>query len=634
VIPEGPFAMIRRAASAEIEIFSGDVVSAPTLADIPIPPGVGPSTLALVPYRQVAERGFDCVDDGAPLECLRIGSATRAPLAAVLDGLPDEVPALRDGGFDISDDEYAGLVGKVLEEEIGRGEGSNFVIHRVFEATVDGDPVRAALAAFARLLRDERGAYWTFCVHTGTRTLVGATPERHVSVDDGLVTMNPISGTFRHTSAPAQAALLAFLADRKEIDELSMVLDEELKMMAVVAEGGGRVLGPYLKPMAHLHHTEYLLAGRTTLDVRDVLRETMFAPTVIGSPIENACRVVARHVRRGRGYYGGVLALIGRDAEGRQTLDAPILIRTAEISPEGAVRVPVGATLVRHSTAQGEVAETETKAAGVLAALTGAGSSRDLGDSDGVSAVQISKIADDPRVTAALVARNGHLARFWLDQRTAAPRGGGGRALIIDAEDTFTGMLAHQLRALGLRVERHGYRVAATLFGKPGPRSSARRPAQAAHDAYDLVIAGPGPGDPTRRGDQRMDTLRALARMRLASGRPLLGICLGHQLIAGLLGLPLHRKDGTYQGTQREISFFGRPERVGFYSTFLAVDTGSTVDAAIEISRDPVTREVHAMRGRGFASVQFHPESVLTEHGVDLLRDLLEHLEVPMDRAR
>jgi phenazine biosynthesis protein phzE len=143
-----------------------------------------------------------------------------------------------------------------------------------------------------------------------------------------------------------------------------MVLDEELKMMATVAEHGGQVVGPYLKEMAHLAHTEYLLAGRGSRDVRDVLRETMFAPTVTGSPMENACRVIARHEGRGRRYYAGVLALLGRDAADRQTLDAPILIRTAEISPAGELRVPVGATLVRHSTAEGEVAETHAKAAG------------------------------------------------------------------------------------------------------------------------------------------------------------------------------------------------------------------------------------------------------------------------------
>src|SRR5690348_7764594 len=121
VIPRGPFALIRRGDSAEVEVLSGDVVSVPALADIPVPPGVGPLTLALVPYRQVTERGFACVADGAPLECLRISACSVVPLATVLEILPDEVPALRDGGFDISDDEYADLVGRVLDEDIGRG---------------------------------------------------------------------------------------------------------------------------------------------------------------------------------------------------------------------------------------------------------------------------------------------------------------------------------------------------------------------------------------------------------------------------------------------------------------------------------------------------------------------------------
>ena len=42
-----------------------------------------------------------------------------------------------------------------------------------------------------------------------------------------------------------------------------MVVDEELKMMCDICNEGGQVLGPFLKPMTHLVHTEYLLAGRT-----------------------------------------------------------------------------------------------------------------------------------------------------------------------------------------------------------------------------------------------------------------------------------------------------------------------------------------------------------------------------------
>ncbi|HCF1085339.1 TPA: chorismate-binding protein, partial [Pseudomonas aeruginosa] len=95
---------------------------------------------------------------------------------------------------------------------------------------------------------------------------------------------------------------------------LYMVVDEELKMMARICEDGGRVLGPYLKEMAHLAHTEYFIEGQTSRDVREVLRETLFAPTVTGSPLESACRVIRRYEPQGRGYYSGVAALASRNA--------------------------------------------------------------------------------------------------------------------------------------------------------------------------------------------------------------------------------------------------------------------------------------------------------------------------------
>ncbi|OLE22742.1 MAG: hypothetical protein AUG44_24185 [Actinobacteria bacterium 13_1_20CM_3_71_11] len=80
---------------------------------------------------------------------------------------------------------------------------------------------------------------------------------------------------------------------------------------------------------------------------------------------------------------------------------------------------------------------------------------------------------------------------------------------------------------------------------------------------------------------------------------------------------------------QREIDFFGRPERVGFYSTYTARAESSMVDSphgTVEVSRDAGTGEVHALRGPTFAGVQFHPESVLSEHGIDLVRELVTRL--------
>jgi len=588
-----PFALLHRDGADHVEVLTGEVITVAALADIPIV--AGRPTLAVIPYRQITERGFACVDDGAPLECLLVTATETEPLTA----FPPGALSVSGGGFDLSDDEYGGIVENVLRDEIGRGEGANFVIHRVFNARVDGDPVAAARAAFGRLLTAEQGTYWTFLVHTGTRTLVGATPERHVSVADGITMMNPISGTFRHGSG----SLLDFLRDPKEIEELYMVLDEELKMMAIVAEHGGQVAGPYLKQMAHLTHTEYLLAGRGSLDVREVLRETMFAPTVTGSPIENACRVIARHERRGRGYYAGVLALLDHDERGRQTLDAPILIRTAEFSPDGALRVPVGATLVRHSTAAGEVAETHTKAAGILAALGAV-------DQEPTA---VRAETESPEVRAALAARNEHLARFWLDSRAPGeltmPALAGRTAVIVDGEDTFTAMLAHQLRALGLAV---------TVL----PWNAVTPPEPTA----DLVVVGPGPGDPGDPRDPKMASLRALVAALLPAGRPLLGVCLGHQILSAHLGLALHRRDSPYQGLARDVDFFGAARRVGFYSSFCALsaaDTFASPHGPVAVSRDADDGTVHALRGPRFAGVQFHPESVLSRDGVQVLAELL-----------
>ncbi|HEV8174931.1 MAG TPA: anthranilate synthase family protein [Actinoplanes sp.] len=598
-----PFAFLHRDGADHVEVLRGDVVTVPTLADIPLSRDA--QTLALIPYRQIAERGFDCIDDGAPLECLRVATYEKMPL----DAFPDEPFRVSSGAFDVSDDEYGEIVDAVLRDEIGRGEGANFVIHRVFTTTVDGDPVAAAKAAFSRLLGGEQGAYWTFLVHTGTRTLVGATPERHISVADGLTMMNPISGTLRHGSRD----LLDFLSDPKEIEELYMVLDEELKMMAAVAEHGGQVVGPYLKRMAHLTHTEYLLAGRGSMDVRDVLRATMFAPTVTGSPIENACRVIARHERRGRGYYAGVLALLGHDDVGRQTLDAPILIRTAEISPDATLRLPVGATLVRHSTAEGEVAETHTKAAGVLAALGLWSVSRSSGTAEPIESLE---------VQAALAARNTDLARFWLDQRRPGelevPAMAGRTAAIVDAEDTFTAMLAHQLRALGLTVS-------IAPWHSPGNLDA------------DLVVVGPGPGDPAAADEPKMIALRRLVTDLLAARRPMLAVCLGHQVLAHTLGLPLHRREAPYQGLARDIDLFGATRRVGFYSSFTAISDAALVDTRygpVEIARDESDGTVHAVRGSGFAGIQFHAESILSRDGLAVLGELLTPLLGPGEGPR
>ncbi|MFF6981153.1 anthranilate synthase family protein [Streptomyces sp. NPDC008343] len=620
-----PFALLRRRTPGHdhetVEVMIGPVSTCDRLADLPA------EGLALVPFRQISERGFDVRDDGTPLSVLIPEETYEIPLADALAQLPAHDVRVEGGGFDVGDEEYGEIVGRVLREEIGQGEGANFVIRRTYEGEIPGFGRADALALFRRLLEGERGAYWTFVVHTGNqkgpvgpssegrgpetggRTLVGASPEVHVRMSGGTVIMNPISGTYRYPAeGPTPGHLLDFLADGKEIEELSMVVDEELKMMCTVGDMGGVVVGPRLKEMAHLAHTEYELRGKSSLDVREVLKETMFAATVTGSPVQNACRVIERHEVGGRGYYAGALALLGQDSGGAQTLDSPILIRTADIDATGRLRVPVGATLVRGSDPASEVAETHAKAAGVLTAL-GVRPGRPREES------VRPRLADDPRVRAALDGRRASLAPFWLRMQEPSAELSG-HALVVDGEDTFTAMLAHVLRSSGLEVTVRRY-------DEPGLRE-----AVLAHEGP--VVLGPGPGDPSDLADPKMRFLRELTAEVIRKHRhAVLGVCLGHELIAAELGLEIVRKEVPYQGAQTTIELFGRPETVGFYNSFVARCDDEALQEltahGVEVSRAG-NGEVHAVRGPGFAGVQFHPESVLTLNGAAVVRELVGQL--------
>ncbi|WP_456284858.1 chorismate-binding protein [Microbacterium sp. JZ101] len=622
--PGASFALIVREGGDAVEVLEGEVVDVELLADIPLtgPDGTPREVLALVPFRQVRERGFEAHDDDAPLRCLTVDAHSAIPLDAAVAALPAEHIPLASAGFDLDDAEYAAIVRRVISEEIGRGEGANFVIRRDYVAGVDADPRVAALTWFRALLEHERGAYWTFAIITPGHVAVGASPEAHVSARDGVVTMNPISGTFRHPAGGATVETLTeFLSSTKETEELFMVVDEELKMMSAVCSDGGRITGPHLKEMSRLTHTEYVLRGRSRLDPREILRETMFAPTVTGSPMQNACAVIRRHEASPRGYYSGVAALFTPNAEGGHDLDAPILIRTAYLE-DGRLRVPVGATLVRHSDPYGEVSETHGKAAGVLGAIGAIPRAITIVPDDDEPA-PARRLADDPDIATLLASRNARLAPFWMQEQEPGARQApytGRRAVVVDAEDRFTTMLAHQLRHLGLDVEIVHW--------------SEAEPARL--DAAELVVSGPGPGDPRDDESPRVARMREVVVRRLEQHRPLLAVCLSHQILADRIGVGLGTLASPHQGLQLDVDLFGERASIGFYNTFTArVTPGVTrltpsetrcgAVGEVEVAADLSTGDVYALRGAGFASVQGHLESILSRDGMRTLERLVAH---------
>lgn len=623
------WAIIRRSTRAgdrdTVGLVGGRRSEVASILDIPLEEGVPADghiadRLVAIPFRQVAERGFEAVDDGTPLVVVDVETELEFSVAEVVEAI-EEVPVTFSdtGGFETDDETYAKVVEQIIRGEIGVGEGANLVVGRHYRAQLEEWGAPQALSVLKRLLERERGAYWTFCFFTGDRYLVGASPERHVSIHGGDVRMNPISGTFRlrggDDERPLRRRLLDFLADEKEIFELFMVVDEELKMMCDICSEGGQVLGPFLKPMTHLIHTEYLLAGRTDRDPREVLRDTMYAATVTGSPVENACRLIARYEQQGRGYYGAALAVLGRDEDGGPVVDSPIVIRTADVSLDGALKVTAGATLVRDSDPASEVAETHAKAGGILSAFG-------LVPPAPTPTTNVAELVSDEDVLLALNARNRRLSTFWLTDQAGAtpdPRLAGRSVVVLDGEDDFVNMLRHLLGVMGMtsRVVRH----------------EDYAPGCFADD--DLVIVGPGPGDPRDGDDPKIARMRAAVDELLAAERPFLAVCLGHQTLCHQLGLPLEFKDIVFQGTQSAVLLDDgepaeRTERVGFYNTFVGrVGESTALPDGVAVDVDADSGDVHALRGPHYRGIQFHAESILTENGFRLVHDLVRDLLLP-----
>lgn len=572
----------------------------PVVGDLPL--------VSVVPYSQLRERGLVVHDDGEEILTLVPESVT------VLDPeqlrLPDDAPRLTLSDLDltVSDDEYAATVEMVIRDEICRGEGANFLISRQARARAENISDAAVRDMFARVVVADPLAYMTFCFFAGDRYFVGASPERHITVQDGEVTMSPVCGTLPKAALRRRADLIEFITDPKEINELFQVVDEELKMMSRICSSGGTVVGPYLQETSSVIHTAYDLTGRSTMRPIDILRDSMFAATMIGSPLENAARVIAKYEPGSRRYYTGAVVVRTPDGGGGENLDSAITIRTVEIDTDGTVVLQSGSTIVRDSDPASEVAEVVSKMQGPLNALRGV-----------PAAPPVLESYLDRTVLDILELRNRYLSRFWMrDQQYGQPPQEDVtpsrplRILVIDHEDEFTHMLVHALRSMGHLPTWHRWSEDGwSLRG------------------WDLVLLGPGPGDPLQTDKPKMAQLHSVVATLLKERIPFLAVCLAHQALAHQLGLAIVAVDPPRQGVQETVDLFGRREAVGFYNTFCPVVADGDAPADVQIATFDDGRHVAAIRGSWFSSFQFHVESVLTSNTIPILREAIERLPTP-----
>ena len=233
-----------------------------------------------------------------------------------------------------------------------------------------GRPCSAHPFDVYRALRSINPSPYMFYLALDDITIAGASPELHVRVENGDVSVHPIAGTRRrdrdpHTDAELETELRH---DEKERAEHVMLVDLGRNDVGRVSVPGS-VRTPQLLDVERYSHVMHLVShvtGRLRSDRTgfDALRATFPAGTLTGAPKVRAMQIIAELEGQRRGVYGGAVGYIGFDGN----LDTCIAIRSL-VFRGGIAYAQAGGGIVADSRAEAEFAETENKLAAVLRAL-------------------------------------------------------------------------------------------------------------------------------------------------------------------------------------------------------------------------------------------------------------------------
>ncbi|HVW19856.1 MAG TPA: anthranilate synthase component I [Opitutaceae bacterium] len=220
-----------------------------------------------------------------------------------------------------------------------------------------------------RALRSVNPSPYMFLLDTGDFAIVGASPEVHVRLTDGLVEIRPIAGTRRRGASVAEDLELEkeLLADEKERAEHLMLVDLARNDIGRVCAFGS-VHAPELMVVERYSHVMHIVSqvegkiapGRTAFDL---MRATFPAGTVSGAPKIRAMQIIAEKEPVQRGFYAGALGYFSYDGN----LDSCIMLRTSLLK-EGRLYIQAGAGIVADSNPASEYQETISKASALFKA--------------------------------------------------------------------------------------------------------------------------------------------------------------------------------------------------------------------------------------------------------------------------
>jgi anthranilate synthase component 1 len=253
-----------------------------------------------------------------------------------------------------SDDEFRAQVARGIEC-CRTGEVAQIVLSRRFEQAFTGDDFKVY-----RALRSINPSPYLFYFDFGSFRVFGSSPETHLRIEGGTVTIDPIAGTFRRTGDDEGDRLLAarLLEDPKENAEHEMLVE---LAVADIGRNATDVRVRRYKQVQFYSHVIHLVSrvcGRIAPDANriKVFADTFPAGTVSGAPKVRSLELIDGIEGAPRGIYGGSIGHMGFDGD----LNQAITIRSF-VSTGGVLYSQAGAGVVAQSTPQGELEEVNNK---------------------------------------------------------------------------------------------------------------------------------------------------------------------------------------------------------------------------------------------------------------------------------
>jgi anthranilate synthase component 1 len=251
------------------------------------------------------------------------------------------------------------------KEYIRSGDVIQVVGSQRFERIFRQDPLD-----LYRVLRIVNPSPYMVLLDTGQSALVGASPEVHVRLTDGLAEVRPIAGTRPRGNSTSEdlAYEKELLADEKECAEHLMLVDLARNDLGRVCEYGSVRVPEFMvvERYSHVMHIVSQVEGRIAPErnAYDLMRATFPAGTVSGAPKIRAMQIIAQKEKDQRGPYAGAVCYFSYDGN----VDSCIAIRTAVIT-NGKIHFQSGAGFVADSQPAAEYQETLNKASGLLKAI-------------------------------------------------------------------------------------------------------------------------------------------------------------------------------------------------------------------------------------------------------------------------